>query len=72
MAAIEEPYEILEKKEKYFLFIYALDKINPNYKEVITMKYLQGFSQRRIAKSRKPVKCLQRNPGAFEAFEDTA
>ena len=56
----DEPFEILEKKEKYFLFVCALDNIKSNYRDVITMKYFKGISQKEIAKS------LEKTEGAVE------
>ena len=55
-----EPYELLEKKEKGFLITLALDKIRPQYKTIFEMKYTKGFSQKEIADS------LQKTEGAVE------
>lgn len=55
-----EPYELLEKKEKGFLIMWALDKIKPQYKIVFEMKYIKGLSQKKIANT------LQKTEGAVE------
>ncbi|MBN2534122.1 MAG: RNA polymerase sigma factor [Spirochaetales bacterium] len=61
-----ETQELLEKKEKNLLITLALERIKSGYKKAIEMKYINGYSQKEIAKK------LNKTEGAVEQLLNRA